>query len=359
MLPLLPIGIALATATVLIKRKIGRNAQKSKQSRLLNYIKILEIPVDGEGKFNPDSILGDGVPLLFDVMPDPEMFTALLDYGANPDICNADGVPAIIKASKSPDSEELVSILLKHGANPNAMDSECKTAIFHTQSEVILTKLASAGADMNATDIHGQTALFHGVIHRNSTEAFLTLKRLGADVNARDSDGKTILFYTDNVATVAYLVHHGADIEAVDNNGEKCKCYKSYKTYKEVYINRTISSKSLNEAVNNNNLEEARWWLTQGADVNIWHYHIKNWSMLHLAVYHNNPEMIELLVKFGADINANRNGIPPLSKAVYDQNLACFKKLLELGADVELARSDIKYCGTDEMKRLAEEYSRK
>ncbi len=97
MLPLLPIGIALATATVLVKRKIGRNAQKSKQTRLLNYIKSLEIPVDSEGKFNPDSILGDGVPLLFKAMSEPELFTALLDYGANPDICNADGVRPLSK----------------------------------------------------------------------------------------------------------------------------------------------------------------------------------------------------------------------------------------------------------------------
>ena len=252
MLPLLPIGIALATATVLIKRKIGRNAQKSKQTRLLNFIKSLEIPVDGEGKFNPDSILGDGAPLLFKAMSDPELFTALLEHGANPDICNADGVPAIIKASKSPDSEELVSILLKHGANPNAMDSEGKTAIFYTPSEVILTKLASAGADMNATDIHGQTALFHGVIHRNSTEAFLTLKRLGADVNARDSDGKTILFYTDDVGTVAFLVHHGADIETIDNNGEKCKCYEWYKMYKARMSSEKVIDKKHPANINTN-----------------------------------------------------------------------------------------------------------
>ncbi len=226
------------------------------------------------------------------------------------------------------------------------MDSEGKTAIFYTQSEVILTKLASAGADMNATDIHEHTALFHEVIHRNSTEAVLTLTRLGADVNARDSEGKTIIFYTEDVATVTYLVLHGADIEAIDNNGEKCKYYDSFKEYIKKYIVATFSSKNLNEAVSNNNIEEARVWLLQGADVNIWDYNVKDWNMLDLAVSRDNPEMIELLVKFGADINANRDGIPPLSVATHLTKLACFKKLLELGADVELSLSAIRYKGT-------------
>ena len=85
---------------------------------------------------------------------------------------------------------------------------------------------------------------------------------------------------------------------------------------------------------------------------------VKDWSMIHLALYYKNPQMVELLVKFGADINANRDGIPPLSKAVYDKNFECFKLLLELGADIELAQRAIKYSGTPEMRQLAKQYSK-
>ena len=111
------------------------------------------------------------------------------------------------------------------------------------------------------------------------------------------------------------------------------------------------------KAVDNNNIESARRCLKNGANPNQWDRTINDWSMVHLAVYNKSPEMIELLFKYGADINANRDGIPPLSKAVYDKNMPCFKKLLELGANIKLAKIAIEYSGTSEMKQLAMKYS--
>ncbi len=355
MLPLLPIGVALATATALVKNVLDKNARNSNYAKLLNCVKELGVSVDNDGKFNPNAILPDGQPLLFNVMFERELLASLLECGANPDLCNADGTPALILAMDARLSDELVSILLKYGANPNAMDSEGSPAIFHTRSPQILQMLKKYGADMNAVDIHGKTALFNEVVIHKSTATVVPLIKLGADVNAKDNDGKSILFYVDDLATIAFLVAHGADIEATDSNGEKCKCYQSYIQQK----NAPITTKSLRQAVDNNDIDSARQCLMNGANPNIWDTRVKVWSMIHLALYYQNPQMVELLVKFGADINANCDGIPPLSKAVYDKNFECFKLLLELGADIELAQCAIKYSGTPEMRQLAKQYSKR
>ena len=51
-----------------------------------------------------------------------ELLQTLLEYGANPNICNAQGVPAIIFAvTQLYASEKPISLLLKYGGNPNAI----------------------------------------------------------------------------------------------------------------------------------------------------------------------------------------------------------------------------------------------
>ena len=120
MLPLIPIGAAILSAAVLIKNKLKSNAKKASHSKLIDYVKSLNIPVDSDGKFNPDALLPDGKPILFDVMFKTELFTALLDFGANPNICNTNGTPAIIYAVTHHSYSEQVkaiSTLLKYGAS--------------------------------------------------------------------------------------------------------------------------------------------------------------------------------------------------------------------------------------------------
>ncbi|MBQ9396316.1 MAG: hypothetical protein IJU23_12495, partial [Proteobacteria bacterium] len=116
MLPLLPIGVALAAATALVKNILDKSDRKSHHTILLGRVRSLDIPVDLDGKFNPNTILPDGQPLLFNVLSEPVLLRSLLDCGANPNVCNAAGVPAIIGAQRLYNSDEVVPILLKYGA---------------------------------------------------------------------------------------------------------------------------------------------------------------------------------------------------------------------------------------------------
>ncbi|MBQ9395032.1 MAG: ankyrin repeat domain-containing protein [Proteobacteria bacterium] len=410
MLPIIPIVVAVASAAALIHRKYKRDEKQYGFDRLVRYVKSKEIPLDSDGKFNPDTLLPNGKPLLFDVMEDAELLSCLLEYGANPNICDAKGVPAIIYASSKPDFEKNIAFLLNHGANPNAMDSWGKTAIFYARSDTALDLLYNAGADINAADCSGRTALMcavsggQGVDHlialgadvnaldnngKNSvfyatadwilqklkeagadfnvvdntgkTPLFYSLEthttekllECGANANARDRDGKTVFFYIRGKADfpiVRKLEKRGLNIRIADNNEQTDPYYELYKKYYK------SSSSVLYKGVNENNINEVKLALSNGEDPNIWDPDVKNWSMVHLAIHRQNPEMIELLVNAGADINASNDGIPPLCKAVYNNNVPCFKKLLELGADPELAALAVKYCGSLEIKEIFIEY---
>ena len=355
MLPIIPIVAAVTSAAILIKRKISKNARNANREKLVRCALRLGIPVDSEGMFNPNAFGSTGKPLLFEVMPNKELLTSLLDYGANPDICNASGTPAIIYAMKHENAEEIIAILLKHGANPNAMDSEGKTAIFRTRSVVIMKMLKKAGADFNAVDNTGKTALFYSLKSLPTTEALI---KNGTDVNALDRDGKSILEYVNgNFEIVKLLEENGLDMDSAEQTWES---YQEYINFKK----EGIPKLSLFEAVDSNNILAAKLANERGANLKVRDTAVKNWNLIHLAIYKDNPEMIEILAKAGVDINDDNDGqgITPLTKALYNQKFECFKKLLELGADPAPTRSAITYSegkNYDRFKILFKQYDKK
>lgn len=153
-----------------------------------------------------------------------------------------------------------VELLLSHKANPNAIDSELRTALHMTSkadvSANITVSLVRRGVDVNATDIDGLTPLHekcriddpksidmllkqgaatnarskHGITplhiaasHFASNAIFDKLLASGANKDAKDDDGNTPLHlaaYIDHVNGVKYLLSHGADPHITNNDGE-------------------------------------------------------------------------------------------------------------------------------------------
>ena len=61
-------------------------------------------------------------------------------------------------------------------------------------------------------------------------------------------------------------------------------------------------------------------------------------TALHWAVYQNDVELVERLIKAGANVNAmNEYGSAPLAEAAATGNTAIIEKLLKAGADPESA----------------------
>lgn len=84
----------------------------------------------------------------------------------------------------------------------------------------------------------------------------------------------------------------------------------------------------------NVNLEIIKNLIIIGANVNIKDEN-KNTPLLYAALYYNNPEIIDLLINSGADIN-NRNilGANAVMIALYNNNIEVFDRIIKRGGDV-------------------------
>lgn len=119
---------------------------------------------------------------------------------------------------------EVVSELLKHGANPNAWHAEEPDRVFPLHPlHVVTSKLELArllldhGADIHALD-HEQSTPLHSVCGGPTTQ--LLIER-GADVNFRDARGMTPLHRCRAETLKAQqLIEAGAEVNACDNTGE-------------------------------------------------------------------------------------------------------------------------------------------
>src|SRR5688572_2709454 len=139
----------------------------------------------------------------------------LIDQGADPDVKDA-GTPALCwaVAAKEP---EMVRILLKAGADPNA---GAITALMRAASdgcEEIVSMLLLEGAMVNAQDPDGMTALMRAAKWGHQS----TVRRLiahGARVDARDKRGYTALKWATTIGDfpdiATLLLDEGAGVNA-------------------------------------------------------------------------------------------------------------------------------------------------
>lgn len=161
---------------------------------------------------------------------DVEMLTTLLQSARvdlQPESDSMDeSEPAPLVLAVQQDNESLISVLLDHGADPNAQsnDAVAWTAL-HIAAEWgnsnVVTRLVHAGANSEARSFEGETPLHIAVLsnHIDSTNALLGA---GADVNARNEHGQTPLHIASiegSTSVMISLLQHGALVDARDENG--------------------------------------------------------------------------------------------------------------------------------------------
>ena len=113
----------------------------------------------------------------------------------------------------------VLDLLLKAGANIDAVGEWGLTPIFSFFEPQIVDLLAKAGANVNKPDHAGKTPIFYAI----DDEVVLTsLIRANAEMNVRDKRGKTILHYSAtgrNVMCMVMALRHGANPAIRDNDG--------------------------------------------------------------------------------------------------------------------------------------------
>ncbi len=155
-----------------------------------------------------------------------EMMKILLAAGADPNATNTIGNVPLLNAVSNQQSEEVVSLLLKHGAKvPKTYAFTGGNTLLHfaarygnsTTCELLL----DAGADIHAKNIQGETALFFS-IDSCDTKTMQFLIDRGAKVQTRDNLGRTPLYRAAGVgdlSMVGTLIAAGAELNAVDRDG--------------------------------------------------------------------------------------------------------------------------------------------
>ena len=156
----------------------------------------------------------------------PEVVSILLKAGADFNAKDEDGRTALMWAACE-NTAEVVSILLKAGADINVRDNYDSTMLIRAaqncENPDVITVLVKAGADVNARDKEGETALIRAA-QLGTPDGISALLDAGADVNAKDNEGRTALMWaatnTEEMDSLKLLLKAGADINAKDNSGD-------------------------------------------------------------------------------------------------------------------------------------------
>jgi ankyrin repeat protein len=267
------------------------------QARRQGYAEIAAL-LEQAGAVEPEEVRQDLHKAI--LWGNAEAVEHLLEQGADANARDADDRPALLNAIDNWDKEEIVRLLLDHGAAVNVgipLMAAVQGYRPRTDPHAVVRLLIERGADVNAAEEDGRTALYVAA-QTPDTEILRLLLEAGADVNAWCWYGRTALMeaaHSGRYANVALLLAHGADVNA-----------KAFAPPGAEYCGGTTA------LIQSEPLDVARLLLEHGADVDIvddagytalmWeagaHYGSEDSEAWKASV-----ARIRLLLEWGADVN--------------------------------------------------------
>ncbi|KAH7312628.1 ankyrin repeat-containing domain protein [Stachybotrys elegans] len=270
-----------------------------------------------------------------------EQIIALLQAGADPKTMNSlallgsNNALSSRSAIQPEDIATIFHLLVKAGANVNALMDNKRTPLHFSAHPMVTRLLLDAGADAKATDMRSATPL-----HCLLTDGFapreaimecmqLLVEEGHADINAVQSDGRTPILcavHEQRVLTdVVYkLLEYGADPAATDKGGNGMFHIVRFGAHDQLW----------------------RDLITHGADINK-----PNLAGLSPLLCAKGRERVQVLLELGADINAvDSNGESFLFHQVVEASpkqqgsLDILKYYLDQGASVHIRSHDGRTC---------------
>ena len=295
-----------------------------------------------------------------------------------PALCNR---TPLLWASLS-SSGEFIETLIDLGANVNAQRSDDKVTPLILSADcnnfLAVNLLLDHGADANIASADGNSPM-----HRAVSNGFFDIaKRLiekGSDVNLQNKEGITPLFLgvkNKHEQLIKLLIENEADVKIgyKKNYTERIQLVrgkdKGRAAWHYVLVKKHLLGLFLKRVKGGRvNVADFGDILRSGwgkdppegtTDKILKEYdfqfkEIPDATLLHIASEQvNEPEIIDLLVKSGANVNAqDAEGFTPLHMAAIHGNLKIVKKLVDLEADVNIITTDGKNAA--ELAHLNEE----
>ena len=256
---------------------------------------------------------------------DPAVCQVLIDAGADIETKDDMGRSPLHWSCRS-GALAVVKFLVEAGAGVCAMCNFGNTcpifAAYHGHTETVRYLVGLKDVDVNHKATDQWSALFCAV-RRNHPDVVKVLIDAGADIETRDEDSLTPLVYAGekgNLLMVKMLLEAGADVRAADKDG--CTC--------------------LLDAAIFGHTETVRY-LVGLKEVDLDHKCDFGWTALFWAVHENHPDVVEVLIDAGADVEVrDKSALTPLVFASEKGKLPMVKMLVEAGASV---------CARDHMGR--------
>ncbi|KAF5667800.1 ankyrin repeat [Fusarium heterosporum] len=255
--------------------------------------------------------------------------------------CDSDNLKAGFLNAASAGFVDVAELLLDHGADGKAIETETGKSALHLAVENFDVPMVQAllirRAALDLRDKNGQTPL-HVAASFNSADCLKLLVKAGADLTLSDHDG-----------TTAFSI-------AVDNNHERCidillSAQADTEAYKTGVVRKVldrmtgrdmqlwnISDEKLSSILRGDIevISKLRFVFESGVDVD--RYIGDDGTMLHYAVLLDRPDLVALLIerKADLDIEHQEHGTPLHLAAANGKAEAAHivKKLLQAGADV-------------------------
>ncbi len=298
----------------------------------------------------------------------------LLDHGADVNRSAADvvqgreladaGRASPLLAAVAAGNKAMTQFLIEHGANVNFKGENNGVTPLHLAArkgfQAVVEVLLASHADVNATDNAGQTPLFSAV-QGGQIKIIQMLVAAGAKPNVKDGKDNTVLNFAIKTSPEMFqvLLAVGTDPNTVDAKNRTPLSYAVERDSLEV-VNMLLAAKAdpnadsynppLMCAIANKNLAAAETLLKAGANSNAvggvdfpdahiqknanYLNHQGRLTPLWLAIYMNQPAMVQLLLKYKADPNELQTDGKSLLFSALDKP-EILNALLDAGAKVD------------------------
>lgn len=283
--------------------------------------------------------------MMVDLGLPPELAKALVAKGADVNARNKQGDSPLLNAVKE-SNQGLITMLLSLGANPfagNNRDESPVTEAIKTGQETLSWLITPANKDLR--DDSGNTALHRAVQLGNYPDAVTYLLSIGSNPNDRNKRGQSPLHLAlaaHNLLISQALFKAGADIYLVDNDGVSplTLVFQSPQAFAEAFFTEdvlsardSIRNTPLFHAVFQTNLPMSQLLLKKGADANA--QNLSGSTPLHEAVRLGSVPLATVLIKAGASVTATDNlGNTPLHNLVLFESVDMGELLLANGASL-------------------------
>ncbi|XP_019854452.1 PREDICTED: ankyrin repeat domain-containing protein 17-like isoform X2 [Amphimedon queenslandica] len=245
--------------------------------------------------------------------------------------------------------KEVIELLLKHGANINHINKQKHTplvlACIAGHAEIVELLKKNGRVDINVTDERKNSPLVVACIG-GQKEVVEKLLKMGAKVNATDEQNRVPLCIAceqGHTEVVKLLLEHKAKVNVTDNNGNTpldLACVKGHTEIVKLLLKHGIDNAKNTYDENCIVLRMAgAGGQLEGVNI-INHTNRENGTPLQIVCIKGYTEIVELLLKHGADVNVtDKDDRTPLHIACMKQHKEIIKLLLKK-EDVDLNVAD-------------------